>query len=89
MKAPEYQSDELLVRGRVQKPIEVIRSATLVGAEIVGKVGQLGVVKEGAIAELLAVDGNPLEELKVLTEQGRWLGVIVKEGRVEKAYFAE
>ncbi len=84
VKAPEYQSDEFLVRGRVQKPIDVIRSATLVGADIVGRAGQLGVLKEGAVADLLALDGNPLEDLSLLTGQGAHMALIVKDGRIEK-----
>jgi len=62
----------------------VIRSATLVGAEIVGREGRLGVIAEGATADLLAVDGNPLEDLKLLTGQGAHLALIVKDGRIEK-----
>lgn len=84
VKAPEYQSDEFLVRGRVQKPIEVIRSATLVGAEIVGFPGQLGVLAEGAIADMIAVDGNPLDDLALLTQQGAHIPLVIKDGRIEK-----
>ena len=84
VKAPDYQSEEFLIRGRVQKPIDVIRSATLVGAEIVGRSDELGVIAEGAIADLLAVDGNPLEDLRLLTGQGKHLALIIKDGRIEK-----
>ncbi len=84
VKAPEYQSDEFLVRGRVQKPIEVIRSATLVGAEIVGLSGQLGILAEGAIADMIAVDGNPLDDLALLTQQGAHIPLVIKDGRIEK-----
>lgn len=88
VKAPDYQSDEFLIRARVQAPIDVIRSATLVGAEIVGRAGQLGEIAEGACADLLAVDGNPLEDLSLLTRQGAHLPLIVKDGRVEKDVLA-
>lgn len=84
VKAPDYQSDEFLVRSRVQRPIDVIRSATLVGAEIVGRAGDLGEISEGAIADLIAVDGNPLEDLKLLTNQGAHIPLVIKEGRIEK-----
>lgn len=84
VKAPSYQSDEFLVRGRVQKPIEIIRSATLVGAEIVRRAGQLGVVAEGAVADLIAVDGNPLDDLALLTNQGAHIPLVIKDGHIEK-----
>jgi imidazolonepropionase-like amidohydrolase len=84
VKAPDYQSDEFLIRGEVQKPIDVIRSATLVGAEIVGRAGQLGVLAEGAVADVIAVDGNPLDDLTLLTEQGAHIPLIIKDGYIEK-----
>jgi imidazolonepropionase-like amidohydrolase len=84
VKAPEFQSEEFLIRGRVQKPIDVIRSATLVGAEIVGRAGELGVVKEGALADLIVVNGNPLEDLRFLAEQGAHIPMVIKDGRIEK-----
>ncbi|MGE0802728.1 MAG: amidohydrolase family protein [Lautropia sp.] len=81
---PESQSEEFLIRAKVMKPIDVIRSATLIGAEIVRQSGKLGVVEVGAVADLLLVDGNPLEDLTLLTQQGRHIAYIIKEGRVEK-----
>ena len=45
--------------------------------------GDLGVVKEGALADLLPVDGNPLEGVKVVGELEN-LRVIIKDGQVYK-----
>jgi imidazolonepropionase-like amidohydrolase len=45
--------------------------------------GELGVVKEGALADLLLVDGNPLEDVKVVGELQN-LRVIIKDGQVYK-----
>ena len=45
--------------------------------------GDLGVVKEGALADLLLVDGNPLEDVKVVGELEN-LRVIIKDGQVYK-----
>src|SRR5213592_4742181 len=53
------QSREFLIRSAVQTPIEIIRAATLVGAQIVRQVDALGCVKAEAFADLLVVDGNP------------------------------
>ena len=46
--------------------------------------GKLGLLSEGAMADILAIDGNPLEDLKLLTEQGAHIPVIIKDGYVEK-----
>ena len=78
------QSREFLIRAEVQKPIEIIRAATLIGAEIVRQVGKLGCLKPGAFADLLLVDGNPLANLGVLQEQGKYLALIMKGGRFHK-----
>jgi imidazolonepropionase-like amidohydrolase len=78
------QSREFLLRREVLKPIEIIRQATLVGAEIVRHEGKLGVVKPGAYADILVVDGDPIRKLELLTGQGEHLSVIMKAGRFHK-----
>ena len=75
-----YQAEEFLVRGEVLSAAEVIRSATVVGAEVVRMEGELGVVAPGAFADLLVVDGNPLEDLGLFQEEGRFLAAIMKDG---------
>ena len=47
-------------------PAEVLRAATLVGAELVGQKGTLGQLTPGALADLIAVRGDPLTDLHVL-----------------------
>jgi imidazolonepropionase-like amidohydrolase len=78
------QSREFLIRSEVQKPIEIIRAATLIGAEIVRQEGKIGCLKPGAFADILVVDGNPLKDLGCLQGQGRHLAVIMKDGRFHK-----
>ncbi len=48
---------------------DVLRAATTVGAELVGKTGKLGVIKEGAEADLLVLRSNPLESLDALHDR--------------------
>ena len=64
------QSREFLLRREVLSPIEIIRQATLVGAEIVRMEGKLGVIEAGAFADLMVVDGDPLKNLELLSGQG-------------------
>ena len=49
--------------------------------------GKLGVVAPGAIADLLAVDNDPLEDLGVLGDQGARIVAIMKAGAFVKARF--
>jgi imidazolonepropionase-like amidohydrolase len=73
-----------MLRREVLSPIEIIRQATLVGAEIVRMQGKLGVVAPGAYADILVVDGDPIKKLELLTGQGRALSVIMKAARFHK-----
>ncbi len=72
-------------------PAEVLAMATGANAELLklsGKrnpyPGDLGVVREGALADLLLVDGNPLDNLKLITDPARNFVVIMKDGTVYK-----
>jgi imidazolonepropionase-like amidohydrolase len=78
------QSREFLLRAAVLSPREIIHSATAVGAEVLGRVGELGVVAPGALADLLVVDGDPLRDLEVFQDQGARLAVIMQGGRLHK-----
>jgi imidazolonepropionase-like amidohydrolase len=78
------QSQEFIHRAQVLKPIEVIRQATTVGAEILRHEGKLGVVAPGAYADLIAIDGNPLKKLELFLDQGRHLPMIMKAGKFHK-----
>ena len=51
-------------------PLEVIRSATLSGAEALGMADDVGTVQPGKLADIIIVKENPLENLKVLYGTG-------------------
>jgi hypothetical protein len=52
------------------RPVEAIRHATVDGAKIVGLADKLGRIREGFIADILVVNGNPLQNLHVLNMYG-------------------
>jgi imidazolonepropionase-like amidohydrolase len=74
------QSTEFVIRARAQKPADILRSATSVNAEILQMSGKLGVVAPGVIADLIVVDGNPLEKIDLLAGQGENIPVVMKGG---------
>ncbi len=51
-------------------PLEVIRSATLNGAEALGMADQIGTIQVGKLADMVIVEENPLQNLKVLYGTG-------------------
>ncbi|MBS0221686.1 MAG: amidohydrolase family protein [Proteobacteria bacterium] len=78
------QSREFLFRAEVLKPLEIIRQATIVGAEVLRHEGKLGIVAPGAFADLIVVDGDPVKDLKLFLDQGAHLPAIMKAGQFHK-----
>ena len=70
---------ELFVRHLGFTPMEAIRSCTLYGGQIMMRPHELGLVKEGYLADLLLVDGDPLANLSILRDPKRILAVM-KDG---------
>jgi imidazolonepropionase-like amidohydrolase len=80
----DEQTGEFRIRGEVMPAIDVIRSATLVGAEVVRQDGKLGTIRPGAFADLLVVDGDPVKDLGLFKDGGVHLAAIMKAGRFHK-----
>ncbi|WP_160121856.1 metal-dependent hydrolase family protein [Rhodovarius lipocyclicus] len=79
-----HQSEEFVIRGRVLPAQTVIASTTWIAAKLCRLEGKVGAVAPGAYADLVVVDGNPLEDLSLLTFQGRHLPMIMKAGAFVK-----
>jgi imidazolonepropionase-like amidohydrolase len=78
------ESREFMIRSEVLSPLEIIRSATTIGAQIIRQEGKLGTLKAGAFADLLLIDGDPLKNLGLFQEQGKHLAAIMKGGKFHK-----
>lgn len=63
-----HQKHEFRLRAEVQPPLDVIRSATSIAAELVNMSGEIGTLRPGAYADLLVLDGDPLADVGVLVE---------------------
>ena len=64
-------------------PMEAIVAATRWGGEIMMKPGELGVIKEGALADLLLVDGDPVADIRILQDSDNLL-MIIRDGQFHK-----
>ena len=73
------------IRQEVVSPIEIIRSATTIGAEVLRLPGKLGTSQPGAYSDIIVVDGNPLKDLALLGDQGKHLSLIMKAGILHKS----
>ncbi|HYP63408.1 MAG TPA: amidohydrolase family protein [Acidocella sp.] len=72
-------------------PAEILIMATSTNADLLALSGprnpypgKLGVVEDGALADLLLIDGNPLEDVGLLTDPGKNIVLIMKDGSIYK-----
>ncbi len=61
------QSNEFTLQAEAMPAADVLRSATFINAELMGQAGKLGVIAPGAYADLVVVDGNPLQDVRALS----------------------
>ena len=88
----EKQGAILARLGKWFSPYEALKIATSENAALLEmsgprhsyQEGPLGVVKEGAYADLILVDGNPLEDLNLVAEPHKNFVVIMKDGKIYK-----
>jgi imidazolonepropionase-like amidohydrolase len=87
----EQQGNRLASLTRWYTPAEALIMATSTNAELLSLSGlrnpypgKLGVVEEGALADLLLVDGNPLENLNLVGDPAKNFNLIMKDGKIYK-----
>lgn len=78
----DLQANEIRYRTEVDKPIDILRSATSINAEIMQRAGELGVVTPGAKADLILVDGDPLKDISVFERFRTHMPLIIKDGEI-------
>ena len=80
----KYQTLEFELRSRVLPMQEVMASATTTAARLCRMEGEIGALVPGAYADLLVVDGDPLEDPKLFQNDGRALRAIMRGGQFFK-----
>jgi imidazolonepropionase-like amidohydrolase len=90
------QGAQLAKLARWYTPTEALQMATRDNGELLalsGLVnpypGKLGVIEQGALADLVLVDGNPLEDIKLIEDPARNFIVIMKDGKIYKNLLPE
>jgi imidazolonepropionase-like amidohydrolase len=78
-----FKAMELALKARVLGAHEAILSATRNNAELFGLADQIGTVEEGKLADLIAVDGMPLDDIVLLQDAAR-VHLVMRDGRVYK-----
>jgi imidazolonepropionase-like amidohydrolase len=78
----EDQLSEFIIRSEVQPAADVLRSVTTVGARLLRMEDALGRVTPGAAADLLVVDGNPLDDVRILAAPREHLKLVMCRGDI-------
>ena len=78
-----HAARELEIKIEVMTPMESLLSATRTNAELFNLGDDIGTVEEGKLADLLVVDGNPLEDISVFQDREN-LKLITKGGKIAK-----
>ena len=78
------QNEEFAIRARVLPSAGIIASATTIAARLVGMEGRLGVIAPGAIADLLVVQGSPMENAAILADHENNILPVMKAGKVHR-----
>ena len=79
-----FQSNEFRHRAEVDRPIDILRSATSTNAEIMQRRGELGVIAEGAFADMIVLDTNPLRDITCFERSEKELSLIMRGGELVK-----
>jgi len=79
----DRKARELEIKTEVMSPMESLVSATRTNAELFGLHDEIGTVEVGKLADLLAVEGNPLEDIALLQDKNK-LKLIMKAGKAVK-----
>ena len=90
-RAAARQNDEFSLRTRWFEPVEILRQATSLSGEFLQMSGprspypgRIGVIEAGALADILLVDGDPTEDIEILTRPHETLALIMKNGVIYK-----
>lgn len=73
---------EFALRSEVFTPIEILRQATSINASLLQRTGELGCIAPGARADLVAVDGNPVRDISVMTRGPAAMPLVMKDGEI-------
>jgi imidazolonepropionase-like amidohydrolase len=75
---------ELALKSEVMTPMEAIVSATRTNAELIGLLDRLGTLEPGKLADLIVLDGNPLNDVTLFEHGLRRVLFVMKEGKIMK-----
>lgn len=79
------QSGEFMLRAAALSPVEVLQSATITAARLMGQEGSIGQIVAGAWADLLVMEGDPTQDLALLADPVRGIRLLMQAGRTVRS----
>ena len=80
----DLQASEFRYRSDVDKPIDILRSATSINAEIMQRKGELGVIAADAKADLIVLDESPLDNIAIFEKFETHMPIIMRGGDLKR-----
>lgn len=84
----QRQSGEFDLRLQAMGPVEALQSATIVAARLMRQEGLIGELAPGAYADLVVVDGDPTQDLSMLTRPDEGIRLVMQGGRTVRSSLA-
>ena len=80
-----YKGRELALKAEIMGPMGAIVSATKTNAEMMGLSHRIGTLAAGKLADLIVIDGNPLEDMTLFEKGREKIILVMKDGQIIKA----
>jgi imidazolonepropionase-like amidohydrolase len=91
LESKKLQLEEFTHRTKWFSNAEILKQATSINGEALALSGprnpypgKIGVIEEGALADLLLINGDPIKDISILTKPGKHLDLIMKDGEIYK-----
>lgn len=82
LKFHALQGMELKLRGEVSSPLDVLRSATSINADLLQQSGKLGCIRPGALADIIILNFDPLRSLEPFAHPEQNVLLVIKGGQI-------
>lgn len=79
-----HKAGEIRLQAEIMGPMQALMAATKINAEIVRQEKHLGTIEVGKLADLILIDGDPLEDIGILEDYQTKIQLIMQDGRVYK-----
>ena len=77
-----HQLEEFILRSKVIPSLQLIQQATINAAKLFNMEKEIGQVNEGFFADLIVLNKNPVDDIRVLTDPKKYLRNVIKNGYV-------